>query len=362
MKKAALLFLLLFLPCMNVSAQDYTLKNGKAVTGTYSGSNEEDFNYYLVTPSKSGYLAITAKTSDKKKLRIDICDKDKKVIASDIGIANNKTVLHKASKKKQYYLRIKGTEGSTYRISYKIKTLEKLVYAKKYNYTFTNASFNNQKNAIYLKVRTSRSGILHFMCNADSGVTVKYLNSKKKAISSNSLLYKKVLTGIGVQANKNYYIKLWKPESVTSGTTTIQNIKYQIDSVSSSNSNKKSKARTLSKGKYTNTLVPAGKTTTSWYKMKVTKKQKLSITVESRLLQNNGKNLKLYICNTNGKKINKKPIVIAGEASAVYKKKYIMKYPKTTFATTVAFPQGTYYLRVESNTKTTSGSYRIKWK
>ena len=80
------------------------------------------------------------------------------------------------------------------------------------------------------------------------------------------------------------------------------------------------------------------------------------------MLQNNGKNLQIYICNENGKKINNTPIVIDGEASAIYKKKYILKYPSTTFGTTAAFPEGTYYLKVESKTKTSSGSYSIKWK
>ena len=79
------------------------------------------------------------------------------------------------------------------------------------------------------------------------------------------------------------------------------------------------------------------------------------------MIQNNGKNLQLYICNSNGKKINKNPIVIDGETTAVYKKIYKMEYPVKTFGTTAEFPVGTYYLKVESKTKTSSGSYRIKW-
>ena len=38
-----------------------------------------------------------------------------------------------------------------------------------------------------------------------------------------------------------------------------------------------------------------------------------------------------------------------------------MKYPKTVFGTTSAFPEGTYYIKVESKTKTSSGAFKIKW-
>ena len=49
------------------------------------------------------------------------------------------------------------------------------------------------------------------------------------------------------------------------------------------------------------------------------------------------------------------------EVHDVYKKKYKMEYPVKTFGTTAKFPEGTYYLKVESKTKTSSGAYRIKW-
>lgn len=356
-----LLFILLFImiPIKTVKAQDYTLKSGKSAKGSY---NETDYNYYKITPSKSGYLAITSKTSNGSTLQIDICNAEKEVIASDIHIKNKKTVLHKAKKGSIYYLRIKGNQGATYSISYKVQAIENLVYAKKYNYTFTNASFHNQDNAIILKLKANRSGILHFMCNSDGKVIVKYLNSKKRVISMSSILEKNSLTGIGIRNKKIYYIKLWKPEDTIAGTTTFSNIKYQIDEVASSSNKSRSKAKNLSKGKYVNTLVPAGESTTTWYKVKLNKKQKLSITVESHMLQNNGKCIQLYICNRKGKILNQDAVIIDDEASAKYKnKKYIMVYPRKKI-TTGALPAGTYYIKVESKTKTSSGSYKIKWK
>ena len=128
MKKTimSILFLFLLFPAITVNAQDYTLKSGKAEKGFY---NETDYNYYKIEPSKSGYLAITAKTSNGSTLQIDICNENKEVVASDIKIKNKETVLHKAKKGNIYYLRIKGIQGATYSISYKVKVIETLTYA-----------------------------------------------------------------------------------------------------------------------------------------------------------------------------------------------------------------------------------------
>lgn len=366
MKKISLSYLKIFIiilsfvmiPTKIVNAQDYTLKSGKSVKGSY---NEEDYNYYKIKPSKSGYLAITSTTSNGSTLQIDICNGNKEVVASNIKIKNKATVLHKAKKGSTYYLRIKGVEGLTYSISYKVQTIGTLTYAKKYSYTFTNTSFHNENNAIYLKLKANNSGNLNFMCNCNNAVKVKYLNSSKKAISTSSILNSNTLTGIGIRANKTYYIKLWKSEDTTVGTTTISNLKYQINKITFSSNKTKSKAKTLSEGKYNETLIPAGTTTTTWYKIKLNKKKKLSITVESRMLQNNGKYLQLYICNKNGKKLHKTAITIDNTATSRYKnKKYIMTYPRKKIVTG-SLPADTYYIKVVSSTRTSSGSYRIKW-
>ena len=105
-----ILFLFLLIAAINVNAQDYTLKSGKSVKGSY---NEADYNYYKITPSKSGYLAITAKTSNTSALQNDICNENREVVASDVKIKNKATILHKATKGNTYYLRIKGVQEAT---------------------------------------------------------------------------------------------------------------------------------------------------------------------------------------------------------------------------------------------------------
>lgn len=355
-----IIMFLMIMPCFKANAEDIAMSSGKKVTGTFAPG--EEYNYYGIKAGSSNYIAITVKTSNKDNLLFDICDENKQVLAADISVPNKGTVYHKANKGTTYYLRVKGVEGVTYTLSYKMKDITALKYAKKYNYIFTNASFMNEKSAAFFKIKANYAGILQLMFDTDNEVNVKFTDSKKKKGLTGSFTVKgHAFGGIGTNANKTVYAKIWNSAGSNSGVTTLKNIKFQIQSVGTANGSSKAKARTLIKGRYAETLVPAGKTTTSWYKVKVAKKQKVSFTVESHMFHNKGKKLQLYICNSDGKKINTSPIVIDGETTVIYKKKYKMEYPVKTFGTTAEFPEGTYYIKVDSKTKTSSGAYRIKW-
>jgi hypothetical protein len=368
MKKICIPFImaiLALLPISRVQAEEYTLKAGKEIKANYAGAEETDYNYFKFTPSKSGFAEIKVKTSDGSNLQFDICDSNKEEIAKNIVVKNKKSVFHKVKKGATYYVKVKGSEGATHTISYKMNTTSTLTYAKKYNFTFTNASFCSASDAILFKVKARDSGNLHFMCNTDSNVNVQYLNSKKKAVSATALVKGHGLTGIGEKKNGIYYIKLWKPENSIEGTTSIQEMNYQIDAVYYSDNSSQKKAKVLTINKSAETLVPAGNKTTTWYKINLTKEQKLTLTFESHLLQNNGKGLKftLYAVN-NGKSqsITKNTDPLVDEVTVTYnKKKYKMRYPKTTIKTG-KLPAGVYYLKIVSSTKTTSGSYKISWK
>ena len=360
MKKIILIvtLILVLFPAYKVNAEDINMESGTKISGTYVNGEEK---YYCITAGSGDYIAITIKTSTGQDLIFDILDSTRQIIASNVTVPNKETVYHRAEKGKVYYINVKGTGGLTYTLSYKMKSIDKMKYAKKYNYIITNASFNSESNALSLKIKTNYAGILQLMFETNNDVNVKFTDKKKKSLSGICAVNEHAFAGIGVSSNKTVYAKIWNGTGTTEGTSIIKGIKYQIDSVTTKNGGSKSKARNLSKRKYLETLVVAGKTTTSWYKIKVNKKQKVSFTVESRMLQNNGKNLQLYICNSSGKKLNTNPILIDGETAVIYNKKYKMEYPVKTFGTTAQFPEGTYYLKVESKTKTSSGSYRIKW-
>ncbi len=365
MKQKIFLFilsLLFFMPVMEVQAQDYNMKAGKTIKAGYAGKEETAYHYFKVKPSKNGYIAITAKTSDESALVMDICNDKRETVATDISIFHKKTVLHKVKKAKTYYLRIKGTPDVTYSISYKMNTFSQLSYAKKYSYTFTNASLKSKSDGLLLKIKCNYAGNLNFMCSTKSKLKSQYLNSKKKVISNTDSLKGNCLTGIGAKADKTYYIRLWNAEKTTSGTTTISNMKYQIKNVTPSYNNSRGKSYTLTKNTYKESFVPADAKSTYWYKVNLTKDQKLSIYVESRILQMNGSCLQLDLYNRDGKKITSKSIKIDEEAYAVYKKKkYKMKYPVKNL-TTGKLPSDTYYIRIVSKSKKTSGSFRVKWK
>lgn len=364
MKKSIFLLLLWIVfafPADNVHAQDYTLKEGKETKAEYAGVEEDAYNYFKIIPSKSGYAEIKVKTANGEDLSFDICDGNKQVMATGIVVKNKKSVLHKVSKGQTYYVRTKGTEGQTHTISYKVNTFETLTYAKKYSYTFTNASLSDSKNTILLKCKAKETGNMSFMCNTDDNIALQFLDSKKKALSENSFVKEHSLTGIGVKKNNTYYIKLWRMDEKKDGTTTINDMKYQIRKINLTSNDNRKKAKNLSNGKAVETLLLAGKKTTTWYKIKLSKKKKINMTFESRLFQNSGQGMKIYICNEKGKALHTEPIFVTEKASSYYKKKYKMEYPRKII-TTGNLPAGNYYVKVTSDHKMTSGSYKISWK
>ena len=145
------------------------------------------------------------------------------------------------------------------------------------------------------------------------------------------------------------------------GTTTINDMKYQIRKINLTSNDNRKKAKNLSNGKAVETLLLAGKKTTTWYKIKLSKKKKINMTFESRLFQNSGQGMKIYICNEKGKALHTEPILVTEKASSYYKKKYKMEYPRKII-TTGNLPAGNYYVKVTSDHKMTSGSYKISWK
>ncbi len=363
MKKSFLLLFLLFvlIPCRDVNAKDYTLKYGKEKKAGYAGADEAAYNYFKFTPTKSGFAEIKVKTSNKGKLQFDICDSNRKIVAENIEVSDKKTVLHRVKKGNVYYIRTKGTEDATHTLSYKIKNIDKLTYAQNYSYTFTNASFYNEKNAILFQIKAKDDGNLSLMCNASDNVVVKYLNSKKKKISNVSLIKGKSLTGIGALKNKVYYIKLWKQEKSTTGTTNISDLKYQIKKVSVKNNTNRKNAITLSRGKRAELLVPAGKKTSAWYRFTLNEKQTVYLTLESGLYCNDGDFIQFDLCNEKGKKLNTSDMINSEEVKASYSKKKLKFVYKGIEYQAKKLPKGTYYIRVKSNSKTTSGSCRVKW-
>lgn len=368
MKKSMCSILLLFLllmPVIKADAMDYTLNEGKEIEAPYAGTEEDSYNYFKFVPAKNGYAEIKVKTSNGAPLTIDICDAEKQIEAENVVINNKKSVLHKVKKGVTYYIRTKGIEGQTHIISYKSNNFETLKYAKKYSYSFTNASLCSYENALILKFKAKESGNMNLMCNAGDNLDIQYLNGKKKLVSNVSLIKGHSLTGIGVNKGSTYYIKIWKPDYNKEGTITISNIKYQIEKTTFLKNATRGQAKTIqasgNKTEAVKQLLEAGKKNTSWYKIKLKKKKKITLTFESHLLQNNGDGIQLYICNAKGKELHKEAIVITEEAKASYKKKYKMEYPRKKITTGI-LPAGTYYVKIISNNKNTSGSYQLSWK
>lgn len=362
MKRITLLLLMvlcLFIPSTITKAQEFELKQGKEIKAGYAGEDEAAYNYFKVSANKNAYIDIKVKTSNKKNLVFDICDESKQVIASNINVEHGKKVLHKVKKGCKYYIRTKGELNQTHSIMYKTTSLETLSYADKYSYVFTNASMNSKKNGVKLEIKTREAGILSFMGNTSNKVNIKFYNKKNKPLTQESIIKGNGLTGLAVNRNDTYYVNIWNTAGTNEGTTELKNIKYQIRHVSTSKYASRGSSKELSRGKSSEAMIIAGKNTTNWYEVELTNDQKIQISFESRLFQNNG--IKMYICNKDGKVLHKNPISITEKLKVKYKKKYKMVYPIKNI-TTGKLPKGTYYIKVVSNNKKTTGSYAISWK
>lgn len=354
-----LLFIICLIPNMHADAKGYVLKEGKQIKVGYAGDEEDAYNYFKVVPKKDGYIEIKVKTSDEEDLTLDICNESKKVVASDIVVPHKDSVLHKIKKGKVYYIRTKGSKGHKHTISYKMNEFGELEYAKEYSYRFTNASFVDQKHCMYLKIKARETGNLSFMCNPNKEVNVRFYNNKKKPLSNSITMKKHCLTGLGIKSNNTYYVGIWNAKETKKGTTSLTDLKYQISHVFTTSNATKGTAKDITY-RSAETLLIAGNKTTTWFKIRLSSKRKLNLTFESRLYQNAGKGIKLFICNVNGKALHSDAIVITDQAKASYNKKYKMKYPRKKISTG-ELPAGTYYIKVISNNKNTSGSYKLNW-
>lgn len=363
--KRFLLFILIIigilLPIKEVKAIEYVLSSGAVVTGTYAGEKEEDYNDIKVAITQDGFMKLNLITSDNLPLEFDILDCNKQIIASNIQIENGQPVFQRVKKDNIYYIRTKGKKNTTFAISYSIVDIDTISQTNAASYTITNASLKGIENALLLKIRPNKTGIFNLIFNTNNKMFVQYLNSKRKAISYEQIVEKNNLTGIGVKKNTVYFVKLWTVKDDLSGTTTIQEMKYQIKKLGIAKNTSRIRAIKLGKKKNRSkeALVLADKKNVFWFKVPLKKRKKLSFTVESRLLQNTGGLVTVDIYSSFGKKINKTPIVIEEEAKAEYNGiKYEMIYPEKTI-TTKKLKKGNYYIRISSKSKLTSGSIRI---
>lgn len=194
------------------------------------------------------------------------------------------------------------------------------------------------------------------------GVNQEFFNTN----SSNSALYNRTY---GVRKGKTYYVKVESYGGVKL-TATLKTVKK-------SKSNTWKKATTLKKNKFAKGVIIAGENKADWYKIKLTKRQKLKIIYKSktngvdatineytgvvRSYSVGGIRMSLY--DSKGK--------FWPDDSSDYDLATIVKPSGTgsTYQLTDRYTgkakgidPGTYYIKVERHLPTSSGYYEIKWK
>lgn len=204
-------------------------------------------------------------------------------------------------------------------------------------------------DSTYFKIQVKKTGYLKIQGNgyySDGSVSsmyFKFLNSKKKVLndSEGCSSYNGYTSHFAVKKG-TYYVAV-------RGTGAYR-LRYSFSAVSEKSGSKQKKAVKIKKGKTIKGLVLYGESNTKcdWYKIVLTKKQKLTFTFGARATG--------YI---------RFQIVPASKKVRLYNASGYLRDETNTYQTKDKLPKGTYYVKIlkgASAGKTDSGLYTIKWK
>jgi len=215
----------------------------------------------------------------------------------------------------------------------------------------TYATYRLDNDEVLYKFKANKTGYINveIVQNDDYPVTVKLLDSNKKELSNTSVWKSDVrfkIASFGVEKGKTYYIATFG--TIKAPESSAYNVKYTIKSVKEKSGSKKSKAVTIKKNKTIKGIQIANgkKSGSDWYKIKLTKKQKINFYVKGNSNRLGAIKLSIIPANTKYKK---------------YKKTILIPKNQSQTITTEKLPKGTYYIQVYKADKMASGYYTIKW-
>lgn len=297
----------------NVSFGLYTdpaLQN--AVDGSYGylyGGSTSDVRYYGVKAEKTYYVGAKSRLPYQGEFEVNLATACTYADGADRTLSNKKNVIVGVNK-----------SGQTNR--FKIK-------AKETGYITVNFKSFNGKVTLQDSKKKSISNALSINSNSTYAGA-----AAKRAV-------------FGVEKGKTYYIKVEAGMSKNA-----YQIGYKETKVSDKSGAKKEKALSMkSKKKYTG-LAIAGKSTTDWYKFKLTKKQ----VVNWECYMDGCDNMTITICNSKGKKISSQKIYRSSGFGKT------LKIYSTVNGKKGKWTKGTYYIKITTSSKKSSGYYTLKWK
>lgn len=156
----------------------------------------------------------------------------------------------------------------------------------------------------------------------------------------------------GVKKGTTYYLRV-KAMGGTQITATFKSVKKNA-------ATKKAKAKTIGKGKTVKGVIIAGDKKADWYKIKLTKSQKIKLSYSAKTCgTSNYAGIKVTFCKSNGKNFLYNSF---DNVSRTKPSSWIQFYRKYTNGKTTGLATGTYYVKVEPSSTTSSGYYTLKWK
>ena len=177
-------------------------------------------------------------------------------------------------------------------------------------------------------------------------------NSAKTAISSSGDcgFWDEDSVTFAVKGNKTYYLKI-----VSYGQPNYQ-VDYTYQAVKDKSGNKRSKAALIKKNKLASGLLMAGEKKADWYKIKLTKKQVLKLTVSTKSYR--GVNLKVY---------DKKGNEVMGfnyfQPSSTTETVHLTSKKNSYSDANKKLEKGTYYIKVYCLSDARAcGYYSLRWK
>ncbi len=216
-------------------------------------------------------------------------------------------------------------------------------------------------NSTWLKYKASADGYIKVQIKTPEGAAAPskgylalYSSTKRTILSEKAIFYNAANSGnpywnrfiFGVKKGQTYYIRVRGENAV--------NLSRKFTKVNDKSGSTQTKALNLKQNKAKTGLIPAGTYNVDWYKIKLTKKQKIRLYYNAKVSGTSG-SFKLSIYS--GKKLQSVKNIYY---TAAQRKITICRYHPSTRKTS-ALEAGTYYIKVERANTTSSGYYKLKW-
>lgn len=309
------------------SSAGRTLKNGKWMSLVCNKEWSDGTYYKLVTP-QDGHIKVEAYSSQRlisQQVEIEICNNRKVPIYGSNGGIRNGTTAGYYLKKGTYYIYIAGHYIDPMKIKYTFYKLGDSAY------TFTNGkkvTIDTHDSPAYIKYKATNNGYITISDTSSAlGMYATLCNSSKKEISFSNMVFGQIKAKaiFGVKKGTTYYVKFENEGGSAK-------VKLSAKAVKEKSGSSRKKAVSLKAGKTVGGVLEAGSKTNDWYKIKLTKKKKIKVTVDDKNM-NGATEVNVY--DSKGKKV---------------------------YANIDKLKKGTYYIKVSRNSSKASGSYKLKWK